>query len=337
MRALTPRSRVLAFAAIAIGSGLLLGLASWPQPHRTFEFGGLILAAILASSLPIPRSTKDWGTMPLSFVVDFASLLLLGPNATLLVAAAGTVTQGLTDTRRPPPPFRLLMTVAIVLTATQAAGFAHAALGGTMGHFVWPWQGAPIAGALVAYCLVKSVLTEVVVPLCSRQPVNRSWVNTLVQTGPSYFIGASLAVGLVEVIDGQVWEVLPVAVVPLFFAYRAYCAQMNQLEEEQRRREVIDSLDQGMSVVDSNGLVTLWNDALERILECPRGRALGHTVGAAVPGLGKTELPRAITDVLTTRNPRTLAHVALPSAAGARVLQVRILPVPGGVTLPWHD
>ena len=35
--------------------------------------------------------------MPPSFVVDFGSLLLLGPNATLLVATAGTVTQGLTD------------------------------------------------------------------------------------------------------------------------------------------------------------------------------------------------------------------------------------------------
>ena len=337
MRTLVPRSRVLVFATIAIGSGLLLELAGWPQPHRTFEFGGLILAAILASSLSIPKSTTDWGTMPLSFVVDFASLLLLGPNATLLVAAAGSGTRGLADAQRPQQYFRMLMTVAIVLASTQAAGFAHLALGGTMGHFVWPWQGVPIGAALIAYCLVKSALAEVVVPLCSRQPVNRSWANSLLQSGPSYFIGASLAVGLVEVIDRQVWEVLPVAIVPLFFAYRAYRAQLSQLEEAQRRREVIDSLDQGMSVVDSNGLITLWNDTLERILDCPRERALGHTVGAAVPGLGKSELPRAITEALTTRNPRVLAQVGLTSAAGLRVLQVRILPVAGGVTLLWHD
>ena len=35
--------------------------------------------------------------MPPSFVVDFTSLLLLGPDATMLVATAGTVTQRLTD------------------------------------------------------------------------------------------------------------------------------------------------------------------------------------------------------------------------------------------------
>ncbi len=337
MRSLLPRSRVLVFGAIAIGAGLLLGLAGWPQPHRTSEFGGLILAAILASSLPMPKLATDWGTMPLSFVVDFTSLLLLGPNATLLVAAAGTGTRGLSEAQRPQQYFRMLMTAAIVMASTQAAGFAHQALGGTMGHFSWPWQGVPIGAALVAYCLVKSALAELVVPLCARQPVNRWWVNSLLQSGPSYFIGASLAVGLVEVVDRQVWEVLPVAIVPLFFAYRAYCGQLNQQEEAQRRREVIDALDQGMSVLDGHGVVTLWNDTLERILECPRHRALNHTVAAAVPALGKTELPKAIAEVLTSRNARTLSQVGMTSASGLRVLQVRILPVPGGVTLLWHD
>ena len=130
---------------------------------------------------------------------------------------------------------------------------------------------------------------------------------------------------------------LPVAIVPLFFAYRAYCAQLNQLEEQQRRREVIDALDQGMSVLDGNGVVTLWNDTLERILECPRHRALNQTVAAAVPALGKTELPKAIAEVLASRNARTLSQVGMASASGVRVLQVRILPVPDGVTLLWLD
>src|SRR5262245_500746 len=100
MRRLLPRPRVLVFGAIAIGSALFLGLAGWPQPDRTSEFGGLIFAAILASSLPTAKSATGWGTMPLSFVVEFTSLLLLGPNATLLVVAAGTGTRGLAEARR---------------------------------------------------------------------------------------------------------------------------------------------------------------------------------------------------------------------------------------------
>ena len=70
-------------------------------------------------------------------------------------------------------------------------------------------------------------------PLVARQPINRSWPKSMLRGCPNYFIGASLAVGLVEVIDHRMWEVLPVAAVPLYFAYRAYCAHVNRLEEEQ--------------------------------------------------------------------------------------------------------
>jgi diguanylate cyclase (GGDEF)-like protein/PAS domain S-box-containing protein len=337
MRMLPIRSGVVVFAAIATGAGALLGFAGWAEPHRTLEFSGLILAAILTSALATQHATtKDWAIMPLPFIIDFASLLILGPNATMLVATAGTVTQGLADSQ-PQPRRRMLLNGAAVMVATQAAGLAHRALGGTLGHFIWPVQGVPIAAAVVAYCFVKSALAEVIVPLCTRQPVNRSWPKSLLHGSPNYFIGASLAVGIAEVIDRRYWEVLPVAALPLYFGYRAYCAHVNRLEEEHRRREVVESLDQGMSVVDSEGRVTLWNDAVERILGCPREQAMGRSLVSAVPVLAKTELPRAINETLTSRSPRTLAHLGLPSTAGTRFLQVRILPVVGGVTLLWHD
>src|SRR5206468_2303854 len=154
---------------------------------------------------------------------------------------------------------------------------------------------------------------------------------------PSYFIGASIAVALVEAIDHRAWEILPVAAVPLYFAYRAHCAHVSRIEEGDHHREVVDSLEQGMSVVDKNGLVTLWNNALERILDCPRERALGRSLVGALPALSKTELPRAIDAALKNGTPQTLATFGLPSNAGARTLQVRIHPVGPGVTLLWHD
>ena len=338
MRLRRGRSDVVAFAALAVGAGVLLGLADWPQPHRTFEFSALILAAILTHALAMRQSiTQDWATMPLSFVVDFTSLLLLGPNATMLVVTAGTVTQGLTDSEQSTPPRGMLLNVVTAVVATQAAGVVHQALGGTRGHFMWPGQGVPIAAAVVGYCLVKSALADIIVPLFTRQAVNRSWLKSNLRGCPNYCIGASLAVGLVEVIDRGNWQVVPAAAIPLFFAYRAYCAHVDRLEEEHRRREVIDSLEQGMSVIDRNGRITLWNDALERILGCPSERALGRSLVGAVPDLGKTNLTYAINDALTNRKPRTLTHLALPAAAGARILQVKIVPVAGGVTLLWHD
>ena len=338
MRLRRNRSEVVTFAAIAIGAGVLLGSMGWPQPHRTLEFSGLILAAILTSALAMRSSAmRDPVTMPPSFIIDFTTLLLLGPGAAVLVALAGTITQRLTDSQPSHQTRRLFVNAATVTKATLAADFAYRALGGTMGHFLWPVQAVPIAAAVAGYCFVKMASAAIVVPFFTRQPLDRSWPPAILRDVPNYLIGASLAVGLVEAIDHRMWEVLLVAAVPLFFVYRAYCANVNRLEEERQREEVIESLGEGMSVVDSYGRITLWNDALQRILGCPRHRALNRSIVHAVPALGKTALPRAIDEVLTTRSPRMLPHIGLPSAEGARILQVRILPVAGGATLLWHD
>ena len=335
---LSRHAGVASFGAVAVGAGLLLGFADWPQPHHTLEFSSLILASILASALAVSSSTiEDWAILPPSFIVDFTTLLLFGPNAATLVAAAGSVGRGLANPPASRPRRRLLLNTAIVMLATQVAGLVHRALGGTEGQFVWPWEAVPLAAALTAYCLVKSLSVDVLAPFVTRQPIARSWPKSILRGCPNYSIGAGVAVGFAELLDHRMWEILPVVAAPLYFAYRAHCAYVKRLEDEHRRHEVIDSLEQGMSVVDSNGLVTLWNDRLERILACPRERALGRSVSGAVPGLAKTELPRAIADVLTNRNARTLAHLEMPSSDGPRILEIKLLPVTEGVTLLWVD
>jgi diguanylate cyclase (GGDEF)-like protein/PAS domain S-box-containing protein len=329
----------LVVAGIAIGAGILFGFAGWLEPYRPVEFSGLIVAALLVSGLAMRQPTAERrGTMPPSFVIDFTSLLLFGPGAATLVAAAGTIMKGrLAGSERVEPVHRTVLEGLIVVVATQAAGFAHRMLGGTMGHFVWPMQGVPIAAAVVAYSVIKVVSAQVIGPLVAREPVNRAWPKTFLRECPIYSVGATLAVALVALVDHQLWQVLAVAAVPLYFACRAYTDYVSRLEDEDRRREVIDSLDEGMSVVDSEGRVTLWNDALERLVGCTRERVLGRSLVSAVPVLRETGLPRAISDALKDRSAPTLSCIALPSSGRARTLQVKILPVAGGLTLLWHD
>ena len=275
--------------------------------------------------------------MPPSFVIEFTALLLLGPHATAVVATAGTVMQGLTDSQKPHRLRRAIFNTLTAVAAVEAAGWVHQALGGTTGTFVWPAQGGPIALALLAYCVVKSAAAEIIVPFITKQRVNRSWPRSIVGGAPGYVIGASIAVAFAATINGRLWEVLPVAALPLYVVYRAYSAYLVRLDEEYRRREVLASIDHGMAVIDSNGLVTLWSDAVERVLDCPRERALGRSLVAAIPALANTKLPRLITDVLASGTGQTLTHLAFPAAAGARTLQVKVLPVGGGVTLLWQD
>ena len=88
---ITPRALVLSI--VATGAACGLELVRWPQqPGRVVWMAVLTLAATLASSLA-PRNPGAAGRapMPLSFVVAFASLFLVGPEAMAFIAttAAG--------------------------------------------------------------------------------------------------------------------------------------------------------------------------------------------------------------------------------------------------------
>jgi diguanylate cyclase (GGDEF)-like protein/PAS domain S-box-containing protein len=331
-------SGLVAFAAVATGAGVLLGLAGWPQPQRTLDFSGLIFASVLAAAVLTPSSTTDdWAILSPSFVVDFTAIVLFGSNAAMLVAAAGSIGRVLANSPGARPWYRAALNTTVVMLAIQTAALAYAALGGTTGHFVWPWQGVPVFAAVAAYCVIRSAAADILVPLSARRPIDRSWPQSVLRGYPTYCIGACIAVGFVELMDQRMWTVLPVVAVPLYFAYRAHRASVSRLEDERRRQEVLEFLDEGMCVVDGSSGLILWSDGLERLLGCPRHRALGNSIVGAVPVLAKTELPRAIADVLTTRGPRTLEHLEVAAPHGARVLQVKIVPVSGGATLLWHD
>jgi len=338
MRTFPQSIRLAVFAAVATAAGILLAWNGWPQPDRVGDFSAVVLAAILISAYAIrPATAEDRGVMTPFFVADFSALLLFGGNAALVVAAIGIVTRALAVPGRVVPLRRTVVNAAGVMIATEAAWLAYDALGGAAETFTWPLQGALIAAAVAAYAVVKIAAAEVIAPLVNKQPFNRSWPAALLRNAPNYLIGASVAAGLVEIVSRGMWQLLPVAAVPLYCAYRAYSIELHRFEDEYRRREVIDSLNQGMSVLDSAGRVTLWNDALERIVDCPRDRALGRSLVAAVPVLGQTPLPKAIQDALTSRSARTLTNLGLPSASRPRVLEVKILPVSDAVTLLWHD
>jgi diguanylate cyclase (GGDEF)-like protein/PAS domain S-box-containing protein len=331
VRTATPYPGVYIITAVAALAPLLLGLTGWPPPLRALEVAGLMLATILSAALERQRpSTKGGAT---SFVIDFTALLMGGRMAATLVATFGAVLRGLAESQRR----QLAVNVVTAVASTQAAGFVHSWLGGTTGHFDWPWQGLPIAAAAITYCLVRYTSIECVVPFLTQQSVNWLWLQSVARDVPDYILGAVISVLIVSAIDYQVWGLMLVATVPLIFVYRVYFRHLDRLEREQRHRDVIESLDQGMCIVDNNGRVVLWNEALQRMVECPSDRAIGRSLDAALPVLSKTEFQRAFDAAVTTRSTRTLSRFMLQTSDGVRVLQIKILPEVDGVTLLWHD
>ena len=320
-----------------LGAGVFIGLTG-PVAGHTSAFAALALGAAIVAFFDGRRSsTSDDDAMQPAFVVVFLALLVLGPLEAMVVAATVGIAHGLAEAEHPRRDVRTLGGAATGVAGMYAAGAAHHALGGTVGTFVWPQQGLPIAAALLGYCLVGSTSAGLVAPLLERQRVTWKWPARLLRTLPPYAVAAGITIVLAETFAHRYWQVVPVALVPLLIAYRGYHGSMSRFEDAYRRREVADNLVQGMAVVDGHGMVTLWNDAVERLVGCPRERAIGHDLVAAVPALRRTELPRTVDAVLEDRTPRSIPRLILPVGSGSRVAEVRVVPVDGGATLLWHD
>jgi diguanylate cyclase (GGDEF)-like protein/PAS domain S-box-containing protein len=307
-----------------------VGLAGWPPSARAFEVVGLLLATIAGAALDRRRPTTTVSAT--AFVVDFAALLLCGRAIATLAASLGvTLRTFALSTRR-----QLLADIVVVIASIQSAGFVHAQLGGTIGHLEWPWQGVPIAAAAVAYCLVRYALVECVVPFLARQPINWSWPRLVARDFPDFILAAVVSVVVVGAIEHRTWGLLFAAVVPLVFVYRAHFRHLDRLEREQRNHDVMQFLDQGICVVDRHGRITLWNDALARIVACPREHALGQTLIAALPALSQTEFAQAFDEAVSDQRPLMLSRLAL-TVSDVRLLQVKIFPAADCVTILWND
>jgi diguanylate cyclase (GGDEF)-like protein/PAS domain S-box-containing protein len=293
-------------------------------------------AAMLTSCLRAQASAATYpAIMPPGFVIIFSALLLFGPQVATAVAVVVTLVPAFTAVRT--TRLRMAVNTGVAVAATQVCGLAYQFIGGVAGGVQWPWLALPMAAAVLAYRIVQGALSDVVVPLVSRRPINRGWPRQALAGVSIYLLGGGAAAVVVYVIDQRMWDVAPLVAGALLLACWRYADYAQRLEEAHRRREVMAHLEQGMSVLDADGRVTLWSDALERVLKCPADRVLGRLVSEGIPPLARSELPRAIAETLADRQIRIVNDLRLGAATDSIVLQVKILPAEGGATLLWQD
>ena len=109
--------------------------------------------------------------MSVSYAVDFASLLLLGPNETMLVAVTSAWSQCTFRMKTKNPVYRTLFSMACLAITVQASGFAYESLGGvpgTLAHDV-PGLAKPLVGAATMYFIFNTCLIAVAVSLATKQ------------------------------------------------------------------------------------------------------------------------------------------------------------------------
>ncbi len=235
MDALPRPARLYISSVILAGAALMLFGLSRASFDRPLLLVALLVvssaAAVLKVTLPL---TTSGSTMSVSYAVDFASLLLLGPHETMLVAAGSAFSQCHLNKKERNPFYRTLFSMASLIVTVQGAGLAFWVL--EMAGSPEPMHALPraLVGAATAYFLLNTGLVAAAIALASNESIVTTWQTNFLWSAPSYFVGAgTVACAVWFVTNAGLW-IAPLTIAPLYLTYRAYKVYMGRIEDEQR-------------------------------------------------------------------------------------------------------
>ena len=236
MNQLPIAARLYVVSVIVVGIALLV--VSVPQAtfHQPLLFVALLVMSSATAALKVHLPlTTDKSTMSVSYAVDFASLLLLGPHETMLVAAGSAFSQCSLNRKEGQrnPLYRTLFSAASLVITVHIAGLAFHLFGGTPSHT--PLTVArPLVAAATVYFLLNTGLIATAIGLSTRSGLVSTWHNNFLWSAPSYFVGAGTAAVAAWFVEHAGFWVAPFTFAPMYLTYRTYKVYMGRIEDEQR-------------------------------------------------------------------------------------------------------
>jgi diguanylate cyclase (GGDEF)-like protein/putative nucleotidyltransferase with HDIG domain len=342
MKSLPLAARLFVCLIIAIGAVLLvvsvpLIVFSDPVPLLVL----LVLSSVtsvLKVTLPLARSGS---TMSVSYAVDFASLLLLGPHETMLVASVSAWSQCTFRTKERNPPHRTLFSMACLVVTVQAAGMVYFWLGGKLGNFE-PWSLAkPLVGAATTYFLINTATVATAIALSTRQSVFKVWNENFLWSAPSYFVGAGAAALSAGMLNVSIRWLIPLLAAPLYLTYRSYKVYLGRIEDEQRH--VSEMADLHLATIEALALaidakdqtsqthirrVQMYAAALARAFGMSENDIQGVKTAALLHDIGKLAVPEHILSKPGPLTPEEFQKIRAHPKVGADIISAVPFPYP---------
>jgi diguanylate cyclase (GGDEF)-like protein/putative nucleotidyltransferase with HDIG domain len=337
-----PRAAQIYVAAVLIAGGLLVALYFPGQLRAPTTFLLLLVLSSLTSvfkvKLPLSRSGS---TMSVSYAVDFASLLLLGPHETMLVAAASAWTQCTFRITERNPPHRTLFSMACLAITVQAAGHVYLWLGGVPGSVELSSLPRPLVGAATTYFLVNTATVATAIALSTRQRLYRVWHENFLWSAPSYFVGALAAGGATWIVQASNLWLVPLAAAPLYLTYRTYKVYLGRIEDERRHVEQISDLH--LATIEALALaidakdqtsqthirrVQLYAAALAEAMGMSENEIQGVKTAALLHDIGKLAVPEHILSKPGPLTQEEFQKIRAHPKVGAEIISAVPFPYP---------
>jgi len=308
---------------------------------------GLFLLLLVLSSatsvyklnLPLTRSGS---TMSVSYAVDFASLLLIGPGPTMIVAATSAFSQCTFRSKEPNPPHRTLFSMACLVLTVQAAGAVYVWLGGVPGSLGLQTLGRPLVGAATTYFMVNTVGVATAIALSTGESVRKVWNENFLWSAPSYFVGtsvAAVAAWITAEFPGK-W-LAPLAAAPLYLTYRSYKVYLGRIEDEQRH--VSEMADLHLATIEALALaidakdqtsqshirrVQLYAASVARAMGMSDKEVQGVKTAALLHDIGKLAVPEHILSKPGPLTPEEFDKIRAHPKVGADIVSSVPFPYP---------
>ena len=231
-----PRIAQLYIAGVMLAGGwtlVQLFPSSLPQPAL---FSVLLVIAGLTSvwkvNLPIPLASGS--TLSVSYAADLMALLLLGPEAAVLVAVAGVWMQSTFKVKREYPWYRTAFNVAEEAITMGGTGVVYAALGGSLSPVDVTALARPLVGAIATYFVLNTGLIAGVIAATSERTWWQVWRDDFLWTSASFMVaGTAGAAAAVVIARGEHWKAVLMAA-PVYLTYRTYQVFVGRLEDQRR-------------------------------------------------------------------------------------------------------
>ncbi len=220
-----------------------------PQPML---FAGLMAAAFLTSTwkVNLPISLASGSTLSVSYAADVMGLLLLGPEAALMIAVAGAWAQCTVKVKQRYPVHCTAFSMASQAATVAVTATVYAVLGGPSRPLTMPELAGPLVGALATYFVVNTGLVAVAIALATGRQPWRVWCDDFLWSGVSFMVaGTTGAVAAVVVDRGVQWVAL-LMLAPVYMTYRFYQIFMGRLELLEREQAARASAERANRIKD---------------------------------------------------------------------------------------
>jgi diguanylate cyclase (GGDEF)-like protein/putative nucleotidyltransferase with HDIG domain len=341
--------QIYVYAMIALGAVVVANAMASVEFSRPGLFAVLLVLSVVSSALKVDMPLGVGSScVSLSYAVDFAALLLLGPAPTMLIAVTSGWSQCTFRMQERNPAYKTLFSMATLAVSVAAAGATYTGLGGTYGSLPSsPLQ--PLMAAAMIYFLVNSFAVAAAFALSRGHGVFRVWHDNFLWAISSYVVGTIAAGIAVEVFNSAGQWHTTLAFVPLGLTYRTYRIYLRRIAEEQKRvaewaqlhRESTEVLARAIQAKDEGGSrhverVQYYATALARSLELSEQDRQAVEIAALLHDIGKLAVPEHILSKPGPLTPDERKKMQMHAQIGAEIVSAVPFPCPVAPLIRSH-